>query len=76
MGYSPWGRKELDTTEWLTFTYQSGTKLEEQEQCYLIGTVSDGFKVLKANLSQRNFVGYGYDCVCQGCIICSILDAC
>ena len=61
---SSWGCKELDTTEWLTFTYQSETKLEEQEQCYLIGTVSDGFKVLKANLSQRNFVGYGYDCVC------------
>ena len=70
------GCKELDTTERLTFTQQSETKLEEKEQSYLIGTVSGGFKVLKANLSQRNFVGYGYDCACQECIICSILDAC
>ena len=76
VGYSPWSHKELDMTEQLTFTYRSETKLEEQEQSYLIDTVSGGIKVLKANLSQSNFVGYGYDCVCQGCIICSILDAC
>ena len=76
MGYSPWGHNELDTTERLTFTYQSETKLEEQEKSYLISAVSGGFKILKANLSQRNFMSYRYDCVCQGCFICSILDAC
>ena len=27
VGYSPWGCKELDTTEWLYFTYFNGSEV-------------------------------------------------
>ena len=29
-GYSPWGYKELDTTEWLTLTEESGFSREAE----------------------------------------------
>ena len=30
VGYSPWGRKELDTTEWLTLSYGNHWMLEDK----------------------------------------------
>ena len=61
MGYSPWGRKELDTTERLNLTYADDTTLmaesEEELKSLLLKVKEESEKVgLKLNIQKTNLV--------------------
>ena len=50
--YSPWGNKELDTTEWLSHTHTSGPSVFDTEICLLQQ------KWREWNVYERNLFGF------------------
>ena len=58
VGYSPWGRKELNTTEWLTHTHPESTVLKSSEKWKNIET----FKYSKVG-KDSNVLGFLLICL-------------
>ena len=56
VGYSPWGHKELDTTEWLTPTHRRGRMVHWSFTTYLLNIQNSGEQLIQSVLHHSHRV--------------------